>query len=317
MIQIKKYMQFGLVLFLSSIFLTGIFNFTDLFLYSTERVTTEVKDHIEDVPSKGEIQLNTPEKEENIKEPIETQNEDLKADTVVEKEIKEEDLKEEDEIINNDVNKEQSSSDIDTKIAYLTFDDGPSPNVTPVILDILNEYDIKATFFVLGNQVRKNPEVLLKIAKEGHLIGNHTYSHDYKYIYKNSKNFLSDLKRAEDLLNGVLGEELRKQFNSTLIRFPGGSFGDKKASTRKAVLENGYKYVDWNVLNGDAEGINLSVDKLVARFKQTLRNQHSAVILMHDHDAKKTTAESLPEIIEYLQSEGYTFKTLADFDFKY
>lgn len=193
----------------------------------------------------------------------------------------------------------------DSKIAYLTFDDGPSQSITPQILDILKEHDIKATFFVVGNAAEKNPELIKRIYEEGHAIGNHSYSHKYNYIYRRVSNFISELERTEKVLKNILG----KNYETKIIRFPGGSFGDKKAPFRKAVIDKGYSYYDWNSLNGDAEGHNLSKNKLVQRFKETYKGQNKLTILMHDMDAKKTTPESLPDIIKFLQEKGYEFDT--------
>lgn len=190
--------------------------------------------------------------------------------------------------------------------AFLTFDDGPSEKVTCEILDILKEYNVKATFFVVGNLAEKNPEVIKKIYQEGHAIGNHTYSHRYDYIYKRTSNFLKELESTENVLKGILGEN----FETKIVRFPGGSFGDKKAIFRKAVIDKGYTYYDWNSLNGDAEGHHIPKDKLINRFKSTFYGQKELIILMHDMDAKYTTPESLPYIIEYLQDNDYEFYTL-------
>ena len=192
------------------------------------------------------------------------------------------------------------------KVAYLTFDDGPSRNVTPKILDILYSYDIKATFFVVGKQAEKNPDILKRIYEEGHAIGNHSYSHNYGYLYKNVNNFYHELKVTERVLKNILGED----FETKLMRFPGGSFGAQKAPFRKFVVEKGYNYIDWNSLNGDAEGDQIPADKLIKRFKSTFDNQQTLVILMHDTDAKETTVKALPAIIEFLIEKGYQFATL-------
>lgn len=194
----------------------------------------------------------------------------------------------------------------DKKLAYLTFDDGPSQNVTPQILDILKEYDIKATFFVVGNLSERYPDTIKRIQEEGHSIGNHSYTHRYNHIYRNTTNFLNELKATEKVLKNILGEE----YETKIIRFPGGSFGNKKAAFRKAVLKNGYTYYDWNALNGDAEGLNIPKSKLVQRFKNTSKGKKKLIILMHDMDSKKTTVEALPEIIEYLQQNDYVFDIL-------
>lgn len=191
----------------------------------------------------------------------------------------------------------------DGKIAYLTFDDGPSPHVTPQILDILDEYNIKATFFVLGNMAKKYPDILKRIHESGHSIGNHSYSHSYKSLYRNTTNFLNELKATDKVLKDILGDS----FESNIIRFPGGSFGQQKAPFRKAVMENGYIYYDWNALNGDAEGQKRSKSQLIERLKSTANGQKELVILMHDTDTKQTTVDALPEIIEYLMEQGYVF----------
>lgn len=192
------------------------------------------------------------------------------------------------------------------KIAYLTFDDGPSTYMTPKVLDILKSYDIKATFFVVGNSAEKNPDILRRIYEEGHAIGNHTYSHKYGYIYKNPSNFIQELEIAERVFKNILGEE----FETNIMRFPGGSFGDKREPFRKAVVEQGYKYIDWNSLNGDAEGHHIPKHKLVERFKSTFSNQQELVVLMHDTDAKETTPQALPDMIKFLIENGYEFATL-------
>ena len=194
------------------------------------------------------------------------------------------------------------------KIAYLTFDDGPSNTVTPMVLDILAEYDIKATFFVLGKMVDVNPNILKRIFDEGHAIGNHSYSHGYSHIYKNIDNFLEELRLADNAIRRVLGED----FETKLLRLPGGSHGSYRKKFVEAAEDLGYKVYDWNALNGDAEGLNLSKDRLVKRLKSTVKGQKELIVLMHDTDTKTTTAEALPEIIEYLISEGYTFKKLEE-----
>ena len=192
------------------------------------------------------------------------------------------------------------------KIAYLTFDDGPSTNVTPQILDILDKYDVKATFFVIGNLAEQNPDLIKRINESGHAIGNHTYTHSYKHIYQNTTNFLNELKNTEKVLKNILGED----FETNIIRFPGGSFGQKKAVFRKIAVDNGYSYYDWNALNGDAEGKSFPKDRLVQRLRSTANGQKELIILMHDMGGKQTTADALPEIIEYLQQDGYEFEVL-------
>lgn len=215
-------------------------------------------------------------------------------------------LREKEEVLDEEVKNIETNIKEDEKIAYLTFDDGPSKNITPQILDVLKEYDVKATFFVIGNLAKEYPEIVKRMNEEGHVIGNHTYSHRYKYIYKNTTNFIGELKTTEKVLKNILGDE----FETKIVRLPGGSFGSKRVPFKKAVMNNGYSSYDWNSLNGDAEGHNISKGRLVERLKSTSKGKDELIILMHDMSTKKTTAEALPEIIDYLQQQGYKFEIL-------
>lgn len=192
------------------------------------------------------------------------------------------------------------------KIAYLTFDDGPSIKTTPKILDTLKSYNVKATFFVVGKLAEANRDLIIRENAEGNAIGDHTFTHDYKYLYQNPQIFISDISKCAETLHSILGAEFKIKY----IRFPGGSFGKKLEPFREAVEAAGYSFIDWNSLNGDAEGANIPPDKLVSRIKQTSKGKNTLVILMHDAPAKKTTVQALPQIIEYLKSEGFIFKTL-------
>ncbi|MEA4848775.1 MAG: polysaccharide deacetylase family protein [Clostridiaceae bacterium] len=198
------------------------------------------------------------------------------------------------------------------KTAYLTFDDGPSPLITPKILEILQQNDIKATFFVIGEMAEQNPELIHRIQEEGHLICNHTYSHNYKLLYSSPDNFMADVTKWEEVLKSILGVD----FKTNILRFPAGSFGKKRLPFRERAKEQGYMSIDWNALNGDAEALHIPADTLVDRIKETTENKDSAVVLMHDSNTKDTTAEALPEIIEYLKDQGYAFKTLESYEFE-
>lgn len=190
-----------------------------------------------------------------------------------------------------------------SKVVYLTFDDGPSPKVTPLVLNVLKQENVKATFFIVGSMAEKYPSLLKQEKQEGHAIGNHTYSHDYKYVYSSTNNFISDLKKGDKAITSVIGD-----YNRNLIRFPGGSFN--KQTYKNAAQAAGYHYVDWNCLTGDAEVSLASKDRLLARFKETFSNQKQLTILMHDALGKSTTPDALPEVIKFLKAKGYTFKTL-------
>ncbi len=196
------------------------------------------------------------------------------------------------------------------KICYLTFDDGPT-KVTPAVLDVLMEHDVKATFFMLGRMIEKNPDIAKRVYDEGHLLANHSYSHVYKELYATGESFMAEIEKVESLIREVTGEEPFK-----LIRFPGGGqnagvYAAEKQQYKLLLQEKGYYFADWNALNGDAEGGTRSADQLVARLKATA-TQKNIVVLMHDAADKKTTAEALPAIIEHLKSQGYLFRRLDE-----
>lgn len=192
------------------------------------------------------------------------------------------------------------------KIAFLTFDDGPSRNVTPKILDILKRYNVKATFFVLGQLADTNPDILKRIYKEGHSIANHSYSHDYNKIYKDIPSFMNEFNKSNESIKKIIGNDYKNE----LFRFPGGSFEKKKQPFKNKLKKLGFRYIDWNALNGDATGHNIPPKQLLKNIKSTTAGKKHVVILMHDSGTKKTTVEALPSIIEYLKSEGYEFRTL-------
>ena len=193
------------------------------------------------------------------------------------------------------------------KVAYLTFDDGPIPSLTSAVLDILAQEEVKATFFIIGTNSERYPDMIKREYEEGHSIGNHTHSHVFKNIYESTENYTNELIQAEDILQSILGED--KEFK--LTRFPGGSFGSDLAPFREAINKAGFLYIDWNSLNGDAETSKIvPADRLVQRFKETANGQSSLVVLMHDAPNKQTTIEALPEIIKFLKAENYRFELL-------
>ena len=190
-----------------------------------------------------------------------------------------------------------------TKIAYLTFDDGPSVN-TEKILKILNQNNIKASFFLIGKNAENHKGLVRTELADGEVVGNHTYSHQLNYK-EGTATFVNDINKCEKVLKSILGPSYKLK----LVRFPGGSFGAKLAPFRNAVAKAGYKFIDWNDEIGDADGYNLPVPTLLNNLKKyTLQN--TVVILMHDAGAKTTTVKALPQIIQYLKSKGYTFDTL-------
>lgn len=198
------------------------------------------------------------------------------------------------------------------KQVYLTFDDGPSRNITPQILDILKENEVKATFFVLGARVDLYPQILKRTFDEGHYIANHGYSHKYSKIYESKDTVFQEYVECENSIRNAIGNQ---DFNSYLFRFPGGSSGGKYESIKSEAREHfknyGISYTNWNCLTGDAEGSNTK-EECIQEMLETKEGRTSLVLLMHDSNDKIQTVESLPEIIQYLKNEGYTFKTFYD-----
>lgn len=192
-----------------------------------------------------------------------------------------------------------------SKVAFLTFDDGPS-NVTPEILQVLDNYNLKATFFVLGNMCEKNSSILNDINNNGHAIGIHSYSHNFNKLYNDEDSFINEVKLTENILKQILGND----FSTRLFRFPGGSFENYKNQYMNSLNELGYVSVDWNAVTGDTEFINPTHDKLLERLKATIIDKNNVVVLMHDSDTKQATVDTLPDVIEHLKSEGYEFAIL-------
>lgn len=194
------------------------------------------------------------------------------------------------------------------KVAYLTFDDGPSKTVTLPILDILKQENIKATFFILGSRVEFYPEIVKRAYDEGHYIANHGYSHKYEYIYSSPYTVLEEFNKTEQLIKNALGDQ---EYSSHLFRFPGGSKGGKYDNIKKEAInilrDNNILYLDWNALTGDSEG-RKTKEEMMQYLIDTIGQKKSVVILMHDAGDKKNTYEMLPEIIAYLRNQGYSFK---------
>jgi len=194
----------------------------------------------------------------------------------------------------------------ENKIAFLTFDDGPSEHVTMQVLDILDTYNVKATFFVLGSMCEKNGNVLKEIHARKHSIGIHSYSHIFSQLYKNEESFINEVKMTETVLKKNLGED----FSTRLFRFPGGSFEPYKNQYMEALNEAGYVSIDWNALTGDTEAKSPTHEMLLNRLKSTVIGKNNVVVLMHDSDSRQCSAEVLPDVIEYLKSEGYEFSVI-------
>lgn len=198
------------------------------------------------------------------------------------------------------------------KVAFLTFDDGPSPAVTPLILDLLKQENIKATFFVLGDRVTANPELVKRAYEEGHYIANHGKTHIYSQIYTNANTVLDEYNFTNQAIKNAIGNQ---EYNTRVFRFPGGYAGGIYSEIKKAAKEvlnsNGIASLDWNALSKDSEGAKTK-EQLIQNVITTVGQKNCVVILMHDANNKILTYETLPDIISYLRQNGYTFKCLYD-----
>lgn len=180
---------------------------------------------------------------------------------------------------------------------YLTFDDGPSSN-TEKILDILDQYDVKATFFVVGKEGDKAEERLKQIVERGHTLAMHSYSHKYSEIYESVDNFAEDFAKLQDYLYEVTGVKCR------VYRFPGGSSNTVSDldmhDFADYLAEQKVRFFDWNVSSGDGGSQLLPVELLTENVVGGVREKSRAVVLMHDSASKSTTVEALPDIIEQI-----------------
>lgn len=165
------------------------------------------------------------------------------------------------------------------KTMYLTFDDGPSAENTDTVLDILKERNVKATFFLIGENVEKHPEVARRIVEEGHTIGIHCYNHDYDKLYESLDSYVADFEKAQAVIYEVTGVETR------LFRFPGGSINSHNKGVHKEIVEEmterGYIYFDWNASLEDATRNN-EPERLLQNAKESTFGRRRIIMLAHD-----------------------------------
>lgn len=187
------------------------------------------------------------------------------------------------------------------KLVYLTFDDGPS-TYTDEILDILKEYDVKATFFVLAKD--GYDEQYQRIIDEGHTLALHSYTHQYSQIYESPEAFRQDINLLSDYLYEITG------YRCEFYRFPGGSSNGiiqfDKDECFDVLEEEGLVYFDWNVTSKDASSYRLSATAITNNVLSGVGQTNASVVLMHDASDKYTTVQALPGIIETLQADENT-----------
>lgn len=187
---------------------------------------------------------------------------------------------------------------------YLTFDDGPT-KWTPQVLDILKEYGVPATFFVLGQLAEGQEDTIRRIVDEGHALGNHTYNHKYDELYGSFGNFWEQVKRTDDILRSITGQSVR------LLRAPGGTATNFDAFYFYYLEQAGYRVHDWTVDSGDSKRRNVPAEEIVRNVKRS-KLTHEVNVLLHDGAGHGQSVKALPEIIEYYQEKGYRFAALDE-----
>ncbi|MBR3840336.1 MAG: polysaccharide deacetylase [Erysipelotrichales bacterium] len=220
-------------------------------------------------------------------------------------------LLEEEEPVREETNVNEVNYDTG-KIAYLTFDDGPT-DLTPKVLDVLAEYNVKATFFIKGVMIKYHPDLLNRIVEEGHTLGNHTVTHKYEEIYTSTEALKAEILENNRRILEQTGVVV------TAFRFPGGSSNSMFATYSDEPLENwlnliddlGMEYYDWNVSSLDATGTLKTPDEIYNAVISGCGNSSQVTVLMHDVNTNTSTLEALPRIIETLQEMGYSIQPIT------
>jgi peptidoglycan/xylan/chitin deacetylase (PgdA/CDA1 family) len=194
-----------------------------------------------------------------------------------------------------------TSPAVPSKTVYLTFDDGPH-KVSDRILAILDEYDAKATFFMLDGNMRNFPHAVKRMAEDGHSLGAHGVTHDKKKIYQSPQTVVAEMDQTLRTIKEITG------IDSTLIRTPYGSAPHMKEPHKKAVSEKGYQLWDWNIDSKDwFYRDKRLVDNTIAQITDKARKEEPLVILLHE---REETLAQLPELLQYLKEQNYSFRAL-------
>lgn len=202
-----------------------------------------------------------------------------------------------------------AESVVANKTIYLTFDDGPSQR-TAEVLDILAQKNVKATFFVVGQDNDASRELMRRIVREGHTLGIHTYTHDFNQIYASKEAYLADFNRIYTLVQDATG------ISPTIFRFPGGSVNGYNGAVRKDIaqemLRRGFRFYDWNLSTGDADRNGVPAQECVNNVLNYSAGFNQGIVLLHDSQPKTTTVEALPAIIDGLRAQGFCFAPLTN-----
>lgn len=201
-------------------------------------------------------------------------------------------------------NNQITHPNISQKKVYLTFDDGPS-KLTLEVLKVLDEHQVKATFFVVGSKCESYHSVINKIKSGGHALGLHSYSHNYSNLYSNFENFYNEMKRTQEIIKNITGDEVN------IIRFPGGSYKRLNKDFYNYLENLNFKIYDWNLSCGDGTSPTPSPEQMVINSTENYNKYKDIILLMHSRDTDKNTLEALPKIIEFYKSKNYKFEVIT------
>lgn len=207
-------------------------------------------------------------------------------------------------IFNNPLDLNVFNSNEKEKEIYLTFDDGPSTNITPEILNILKEENVKGTFFIIGKEINGREDILKRIYEEGHSLGLHSFTHERNNLYNDNNKFLKEMLTTQDLIYKTVG------IKPTALRFPFGCNNNTyklKESLVDLLHKNNLKIYDWNVDSKDGESHSASESLFI---KNSISKKDSIILLMHCGTANKNSPKALKEIIKYYKDNNYKFKTI-------
>ena len=192
------------------------------------------------------------------------------------------------------------------KNIYLTFDDGPAGKVTKDILDILKNESVPATFFIIGNQIKGQEDLIRRINNEGHALGLHSMSHRRNSLYNSNEAFLKEMLETQEIINSIVG------IKPNILRFPFGCNNNCYKISQSMVNllhENNFKIYDWNTDSGDGAHPGASPSSFIRNSKTSKDN---VILLMHCAYMSKNSVKALPEIIKYYKENGYTFKLIDE-----
>lgn len=204
------------------------------------------------------------------------------------------------DIIEPEEVKEVVSEEEKQKVVYLTFDDGPNVN-TPGILEVLKSKNAEATFFMLGSSVLAHQDIVKRVYDEGHALGVHSMTHNFKTVYASPQSFVNEMNRVNELLFEIVGERTQ------LLRPPYGSMPYLKDEFRDLVTSWGYRIWDWDIDSKDSVRQDVTAQEIYMQVTTQMANRTEAVILFHD---KASTLQALPNILDYLIENGFEIKKL-------